>query len=231
MIRVLGPVIEARGAQVSQLVAASACSGLVTEHHVWRDFGIDHQFTFISECKEWALNFVLQNGPTEVNHIFANLIHLMQHGKSWCCKPGHMGACGFHVPKQLVHCLVCGVSCRPFSTARTGRRKGSSCHPDIVFLDAFIWLLKVLEPASAVLENVYGFGMRGNKSNSSSPMKVLLQAIDEETLSVFVVQIFLLDNATYKPFSRRRIYIVFIHRQRGGQASADMTEAFVLDMW
>ena len=74
------------------------------------------------------------------------------------------GLCAFRGKKHTMYteagtvdCMISGLSCKPFSCARSKRfGQGSSVHQDADLYVAFLQILQALQPKFALVENVYG---------------------------------------------------------------------------
>ena len=116
-----------------------------------------------------------------------------------------------------------GVSCKPFSQARTGRwqedeDRGYWAHKDADLSHAFVAAVKKAMPLVAYLENVFGYTL-GSKGRLS-PLQHFIALVKKE-LPMYTATVYSVDSIVWLVFNRRRVYITLIKDTAGGQAAAD----------
>ena len=110
-----------------------------------------------------------------------------------------------------------GVSCFPLAIANKDRlSKGSEHHADAGLFYAFIQFMFDHEPQSAWLENVFGFLLRESKTNPEAPITRFLREAQRLLGDKYSIRVFLLDAGTFLCFTRKRVWIHFMHKDAGG---------------
>ena len=131
---------------------------------------------------------------------------------------------------MVVHCnnrarglriLIAGISCRPNSTARTGRfSKGAASHPDSDLPKQTIAGIVTLEPYIVFVEHVYGFAMPESKLDGQSPLQRFLIDMRQAHPQYHWITVVMHGN-TFGVMRRRRLYILGVHSDAGGLAAAE----------
>ena len=215
IMEVLGPVIEARGSQVHAAVCASHCSGSMAEGKCLELAKIKAIWQQVCDKNPSSYQFAKDNGINMV-HFFDDMVQLCTDHKGWCVT--HNQICALERRKRELHAYGAGVSCLPFSISNKDRlKKGTLHHPDHNLFISFVKFLKDFEPLTAWLENVFGFLLRESKKNPEAPITRFLKLCKEELGDLYHIQVYYLDSRTYLEYTRRRVWIHFMHTAAGGE--------------
>ena len=90
--------------------------------------------------------------------------------------------------------LIMGVTCKPFSLARTGRvSKGSQTHKDADLMTRALDAIVKLEPLHAYVENVQGW-LRFCKNLGKTPLAEFLDRAESMGLKrIYTIKVILID--------------------------------------
>ena len=222
-----------RGKQVRKVQSASFCTGLGPEEEVWKHADIEFDSLFGIENKACAVQFLLMQRT--LGCLFTDLRDVIDNAGGYCAKHGY-GWCSFRqFYTKAMDMLVAGISCRPYSMARTGRRTNDvSEHRDHWMSEAFIAMLLNCQPALAVMEQVIGFIMRsrglGDNRFTTDPLKAFIQRLDEcGVLCMYSLKVFVVTGSGYLAQLRNRVYILFVHLRAGGNRAANRAERYIQD--
>ena len=126
-----------------------------------------------------------------------------------------------------VDILFVSTSCKPYSSARTGRKsQGCTDHGDTRLIKAFFRAAKLVKPAAIVFEQVYGFALSESRTEERSPLQLFLDESAQE-LPDYEHTVFIVEGDLLLVFLRHRIYIIYIRRDCGGGKSLEMLKVIV----
>ena len=216
---ILGHV--ARAARVG-----SFCTGAGPEHLLPKCLDIPCVFPMSCDNKDFAYRFMRSNKfITEHHWVDAN--ELFTQGVGRCAVHG-FGQCQLELVGKL-DVLVAGITCQPYSTARSTRFTGGTlAHDEASLVDRFVDAVRMLQPKKAVLENVMGFLMAESSTQTKSPYKQLVDKINKD-LPGYVVTCYILNSQTFMAFHRRRAWIILTHCSAGGAASMALQTRMIKD--
>lgn len=215
------------GIQVRPIRIASVCSGMNPEVFVAGLSGLDVEHVWSCAPKESCWRFISSNNLL-AQHAFMDLREITTNNAGSCrihpkCK------CVIEMP-AFIDLLVSGVSCRPYSLARSGRMSvGDDDHMDRDLVLAWVEGVKKWEPNVAIFENVWGMTMRSLKRNTPSPLRQLLDLIKVE-LPQYACKPFIANSCLWLVWDRRRVWLVLVHMRAGGQNSLDRIEKMLKDL-
>ena len=225
----LRPVRLMRGNVLRNLRVASLCTGLGPEAHVFAHLKLPADFVFTSDNKVAAYQFTRANGPCATHH-FVNAREVFDGSGSLCgtCANHYMAKCNITDLIGTIDILISGVSCKPYTMARTGRfdGQGSNDHSEIGLIHAFVDAVRRLRPLLAVFENVCGMMMPTSRSDPKSPLQYFVEDCAKQLHGYHIV-VFLLNANSYTVFHRRRLYLLFISEAAGGKRAAADATCFV----
>ena len=144
------------------------------------------------------------------------------------CARHEMMCCDLIMPKRLLDSFFAGISCKPYTMARTGRRAGTKDHEDAGLLETFVLLLAELQPGFAILQNVWGFCLPESRTVRESPLTRLL-TFAAQVAPMYIPVVIIMQGTVFLHFVRRRVYVVFIHRDKGGIESVALLKLFITD--
>ena len=129
-----------------------------------------------------------------------------------------MQRCRISLSKRFLDCLVAGVSCKPYSTARTGRSADVQNHPDCDLLNYFLLALKTGMARSGIFEHVWAFLLpdKGDP-NGKKPIERFIEELKRQV--PFMHFKVLIMGLVDVPLSKRRVYTIFVHEEDGGEDS------------
>ena len=234
----LAGVRDFRGRENQQCNGASMCTGMAPESKANERHKIDTKWHFMTDNKEAAFNFVMENCPTperflvEAAELFTDEDNETESEEgAKCTARDAMNAftwAMFFLPKLLLDIFVGGVTCRPFSAARTGRHAGTTDHPEAHLIWDFLRVLKWIQPRFACLEEVWGFAMPESVHDPISPLKRMLDYVVEQAHTYpYFVRVYVVCTSTMLRWKRRRLYITFFHHEAGGEESSILQETMI----
>ena len=150
-------VRDGLGPQIRTNVMMSLASGCQPEHLYGFISKIRSAVVFTCDPKETAYRFACEQGFKSCHH-FVDGRPLSINGEGLCATHGFRVCC--IVREMDADIFLAGISCKPYSLARTGRFSedgGATSHDDAFMLIIYIRLVKRHQPKKSVLENVYGF--------------------------------------------------------------------------
>ena len=223
--RPIAPVKELRGKVLQPVVCATLFGGLSSERQVYKLHGLPTHWAFSCDkkhnCVAWSeLNFT----RADVHYMDA-LDFLESDSGRDLFSGGELKDlkqfCG------LVDILFVSTSCKPYSSARTGRKSGGSqAHEDTNLIKAFFRAAKLVKPGAMIFEQVFGFSLSESTSDPRSPLQQFLEQCDEE-LPDYERTVFVIDGDLFLVFIRHRIYIIFIRKDYGGAESLEIVKVIV----
>eukprot|EP00971_Amphidinium_carterae_P013753 270976-Amphidinium_carterae.1 len=150
--------------------------------------------------KASAFKFHCQNGPRPLHH-FGKFGDILTSGKAFC--KIHNGDC--KVPKKP-SCFIAGFPCAPFSSQRSNRAaKGPEAqwhqHPEIHVWQECLRVVEVLQPECGLLENVCGFGFKGQ--DDKSPLEMTINTLEQKGYNARAVE---LNLSNFLSCTRKRIF-------------------------
>ena len=170
------------------------------------------------------------NGPHEIQAHFVDMREVAENltissdsNKPWIKTVTLKGFCALHGREHAmntvvgtVDCIISGLSCKPFSCARSKRfSQGSNAHKDADLYQAFLQILRALKPKIALVENVYGLLLPESKQVKQTPLETFLAEVAASCEGYHPV-VFLMHGSTFMILTRRRVYILLIHESAGG---------------
>ncbi len=219
------PVKELRGEFLEPLVCATLFGGLSSERQVLKLHSVPSTWAFSCDIKPASVAWA------ELNYSRPG-VHYMDALDFLASDSGRDLFSGQEL-KDLkdffgtIDILFVSTSCKPYSSARTGRKtKGSRMHDDTKLIKAFFKAAKLVRPGVIVFEQVYGFALSESVSDPQSPLLQFLADCDTE-LPDYARTIFVVDGDLFLVFVRHRIYIVFIHHNYGGTESLELLKMIV----
>ena len=227
--RFRGPVLHAH-------CMASVCTGAGPESQIDNVLEVQTRHFFTCDIKATAFRWIEANGPASEHHFvdvreMACSIEQLLNGKiriqARCARHG-MQICTVDITPGELHMLTAGISCKPFSNARTGRRSGTTAHRDEDLFQHCIRLVKALQPGILLLENVHGIIFPESKLNKSSPLNRFLKAFKDEN-PLYHVIVFVVTGKLWLVQSRKRVYVAFFHERVGGSHAAFLAKRFMTD--
>ena len=229
-------VKDSRGKQLRSIRIATACSGLAPESKFDITVKLKHTSEWTCDSKESSWRFIEANGPVEGHHFvdfreLAASIDLSCPGKAKVqgrCARHEFQQCTVELEIGELDSFHAGVSCKPYSVARSDRASGTKSHRDAWCMDAFLSLVSGVRPRTALLENVHGFIMPESKSDPTSPLKRFLAAAAEQC-PTYSIQTFRLPGTTFLHFSRRRVFVCMIDNHSGGDLAVDRLKRYVTE--
>ena len=176
-------------------------------------------FHFKVDNKPSAWRFCQKQGFT-TGHFFVDARELTANsGRGVCANHGLIN-CSALTTEQLDFVLA-GISCKAYSTARTGRHEGTQNHSEARLLEEFVRLLRIFKPKKACLENVIGFLFPDSKTSGTTPLLRFIELL-QELLPEYVVTCYITNAKAFLCFERRRCWIVATSREAGGDQSAQL---------
>ena len=183
---------------------------------VYEQLRVPHTYEFTCDNKLSSFNFIKANFP-KVKHHFLDLREISN---------SEQGQCAFHdrcvpipgiAPAFNLDILVAGVSCKPYTRARTGRMEGTCSHSDADLSTHWVSLVRRLKPKACIFENVWGITQCESKSDRTTPLKRLRKEIQAQ-LPDYNDVIFAMCGSTWMVMSRRRVYMILVHNTAGPDA-------------
>ena len=226
---------QRRGKQTRKTKGASICTGLAPEEEVFEEMDLEYESAFGCECKPAAIQFLLLNRT--LGCIFTDLQTMVDRCGGYCAAHAWQW-CDFtkFLVKYAIDIFVAGVSCRPYSLARSKRRSdGFEDHADHWMSEGFLACLLNMLPKCAILENVAGFVMttrttKDGRTVTTNPLKAFMARLKEVgVLNYYVVKVLFLAGQVFVPQTRNRVYILFMSRKHGGKRAADRAERWTKD--
>ena len=205
------------GHQTLCAILGSLASGVQPEHLFHSVAAIKARVLFTCDPKQTAFQFARRQGFIS-DHHFVDGRPLAAHGAGPCALHGFR-QCSV-VGAVNLDLFVAGISCKPYSMARTGRWDGTS-HEESFLMDTFFAVLIRHQFKKSILENVFGFLLPESKHEKRSPYQKLLERAARELPNDFVT-CYLTNGKTMLVFHRRRVWIVFTRIDCGGAASAKL---------
>ena len=246
----LKKIREIRGPLLEELTMASGCTGTGPESLLPAITALDVRHEFTCDLKSSAWLFIKNNCDIgDKCHHYLDLNALLADARcvdasgnevdpssplkvgthiSGRCARHEMDVCGHFIAKTALDGCFAGISCKPYSLARTGRRSGTKAHADATLLETFVLIMGMLEPVYAMLENVWGFCLPESKLSKQSPlMRLMLFA--ERYAPQFLPVVVIMQGTTFMHFTRRRVYVTFFNIERGGREAARNFTLFVVE--
>ena len=217
LIMPLAAFRDSLGPQTKAAIMASLASGAQPEHLFQTVTNIMSKVLFTCDPKQAAFQFARSQGFTS-DHHFVDGRPLAEHGAGPCANHAFRH-CSVLTSHNL-DMLVAGISCKPYSMARTGRFElGAAMHEEAFLMDTFFAILIRHQFKKGILENVFGFLLPESKLVKVSPYQRLLERARTETPN-YHVTCYITDAKLFLVFHRRRVWIVFTRLDCGGEASA-----------
>ena len=234
----LAPVRKHRGEQLQDSSCASCCTGIAPDAKSNEMHQIKSRWHFMSDSKESSFNFVTDNCQVpeyflvDAREICADEDNTDPEDggttKARCALRDFV-ECTFFIPWLMLDMLVAGISCQPYSAARTGRHSGTEKHPEAHLVWDFLRILFRCMPRFAVLEEVWGFCLPESGQDQISPLRRMLDFMEEKAYP-YVVRVYVICTQTMLKWKRRRLYITFHHHDAGGHHASQIQEA-MLKVW
>ena len=215
-------VVALVGEQIHDVRVASVCSGMVPKSVTFKELNVKHAHIFSCDFKEACYQWMSQHCDQPPLHHFLDMREMFGSNNNMrgVCANHEFGYCNAR-PSERLHILIAGISCRPNSTARTGRfNKGTASHPDSDLPKLTIAGIVTLEPYIVLVENVYGFAMPESKLDGQSPLQRFLVDMRQAHPQYHWITIVMHGN-TFGVMRRRRLYILGVHSDAGGMAAAE----------
>ena len=220
---ITSPIFKALGSFLRPVRVASVCSGFVPEKDVFEEFDVPFFNEFTCDNDEHVCNAVQDNGRCGQHH-FIDLRSFVDN-QGCPCAQHDFDICKLLLAKFFLDFFLAGISCRPYSLARSDSRGNWWQHGDFWMAEAFICMLLNYEPAFAILENVIGFVLSskwlvaGRRASISGLVAFLQRLKDTGVLDIYTIRVHILCTPFLKQV-RRRVYIGFYHRRAGGRRAA-----------
>ncbi len=221
----LEPLKQMRGDFLEPINCATLFGGLSSERQVLKLHSVPNTWAFSSDKKHKAVAFGEANFPRPAVHFMDALDFLDSDEGRDLFSGGELRDLKQFLNK--VDILFVSTSCKPYSSARTGRKsRGTDDHDDVRLIKAFFKVAQSVVPGAIVFEQVYGFALSESKSEKKSPLQHFLADCDE-LLPDYRRAVFVIEGDLVLVFVRHRIYVIFIHNNYGGKASLDLLKAIV----
>lgn len=230
-------LIQARGPFKRELRMASIFSGIMSEKKVYDLMGTPCCWAFACEKKATAIPSFMdkyqEHHSALPKHFFVDAFDFLAgdtgkrlfHELDPCALPGSAAAQDDMADDQDI--LHVSTSCRPFTPARSGRREGTTQHPDSSCIDSFMAMLtKGRGPRACVFEQVAGFAQAESKADSVSPLQRLLARIRVEA-PAYKAMLFFADGESWLCMRRHGCYLVLIREDCGGTRSLKLLRRIV----
>ena len=200
-------------------IIGSFATGCAPECTLPEVMDIPCDFHWKVDNKPSAWRFCQKQGFT-TGHFFVDASDFTANcGRGVCANHGLIN-CSALTGQQLDFVLA-GISCKAYSTARTGRREGTLTHPEAMLLHEFVRVLTLFRPKKACLENVLGFLFPDSKGSDTTPLLRFIQLLQEH-LPEYVVTCYITNAKAFLCLERRRCWIVATSREAGGLQSAQL---------
>ena len=225
----LADVTASRGPQQRRIKLLSLFSGTHPEEIAYEQASIDHHCVCTCDIKVESWRWIYNHYPNLEACHFLDLRELCDpttNSTSWCCR--HADQCRTVEMLQPfeVDELIAGVSCKPFSVTRTGRlTMGTQQHGDSDLLPRTLDVIERILPRRAVIENVFGMA-KPERPGEPSPLQNLLDTLNTR-FPMYAHCVLVFPGNTHLCFARRRLYIVMVHNNYGGNRAVERTKLCV----
>ena len=219
LLEVLQPLISARGKQLRPVNMGSHCTALCSEFKVLELFNIKSWFPYVCDHTERSFFWIQSNGPERPCH-FCDMRELISTRGGYCFEHGQR--CELSEADSFnADAHVNGTSCKPFSMVNQYRHvgAGSAAHSEADLMWYHIHYLLKEQPLTSLLENVFGFLIRESKTQENSPLQQFLDVAKRKVGHLYSIQVFYLDASCFLVYTRRRVWIHFMHKAAGGAQS------------
>ena len=205
------------------------CIGAAPEVETFRGGGIDTEHVFSADNKQACMKFWQDNYPEVFKHQFYDVTEMAEMDTAKCTKC--FGLCVCTMAIMCLDVLIAGFSCKPYSTARTGRHsEGTTKHKDVKVLHAVLRWIVLCQPKCCILENVFGFAVPESETCTETPLQRLLADL-RVLVPQYVVSIIVAAGDTFMSWRRRRLYIVLHHEAIGGAGAAARMQRMIKDIF
>lgn len=202
------------------------CSGTAPEALLGPTTGLWCEHAFTCDVSNSSYQLIADNhGPDIIKHHFLDVKDLVE-GR---CK------CAFHALQDCsldgapeIDIFLGGMSCCPYSTSRSKRRKGTEAHADSQLGQISQKLVQKLQPGIAIMENVMGMMTRDSHGTSVSPLEKSMQQA-KTTMPQYTGKVFRLDSKHFLMLHRRHFYVVYCHERVGGAKALEHISRPILD--
>ncbi len=215
----LGVLKQLRGPFQRDVVCASLFDGMKSERQVLRLFSVPTKWLFSMEKKDAANNFAHHHFPLQDHeHHFLDARHFLDGlGKGECFNHAFTLCSLGEIAEFLIDILFVTCSCQPYSKAGKNRMKPGAveAHAESYHLEVFYEIFRRVKAKAVVFENVFGFALATSINDPSSPMRKMLERLQQE-FPDWSVGIFVVEGNVFLVLIRHRLFMVFVHTTAGG---------------